>query len=181
MDDSLLDEITPIFGTIIERYGFEKTKDVYDSEHFGNAVLIFQSPDFKLRFVRDRSQLLVYIAPRCATGQWHHLKRFLEVVRGADTLSHEPMSFDEQTRSLQSNIERVKELLLPENYGETAARLDRLSREGGKTRLRDTMMSGPTSAVRLAAARALLKQDEFDKNNSTVDNSIPPWITKEKR
>ena len=50
----------------LSQYGFIEGRTQYDTQAFGNALLELRSPQLRIHFVRDRSQLFVTVAPAAA-------------------------------------------------------------------------------------------------------------------
>jgi hypothetical protein len=79
MTNHISQEITPIFMQVARDLGFQEVSRVYTPQDFGNAVIVLATPDFKLRVIRDRSQIFIDVRPN--TGiEWHDLQYVLEFV-----------------------------------------------------------------------------------------------------
>jgi hypothetical protein len=81
----LENDIHQSFSGLFEKHAFRKTFEHYDDKHFGNEVLIYTSPEISLKFVRDRSEILLDLGPRDGTS-WYMAPRLNEYLRVADDL-----------------------------------------------------------------------------------------------
>jgi hypothetical protein len=111
MNIDLIHEFVPGFSNLLQQHGFKKIEEIYRPEEFGNALIKMVSSDFQLRFFRDRSQVVVDIAPP-STDRWHKLEYVLEFV---DSSTHSddfgsPPDIDKLAKSLEKNYHKVREL-----------------------------------------------------------------------
>ena len=81
----LENEIEEAFGDLLEKRGFKKKFEHYHHQHFGNEVLIYGSPELSLKFVRDRSEIILDIGPPDETS-WYMAPRLYEFMGLASDL-----------------------------------------------------------------------------------------------
>jgi hypothetical protein len=68
---TLADEVESTIGKVLRDRGFVIVEQPSSADSFGNAVLVVESPDLRLRFVRDRGQTFSDIgAPREENMWW---------------------------------------------------------------------------------------------------------------
>lgn len=73
----LENDIHEAFRNLFERRAFIKTFEHYAAQHFGNEVLIYRSHEISLKFVRDRSEILLDLGPPDALS-WYMAPRLYE-------------------------------------------------------------------------------------------------------
>lgn len=109
--NDLIHQLVPAFSNLLQQYGFKKIEEMYSPEDFGNAFIKMVSSDFQLRFIRDRDQVFVDVAP-IATDHWHKLEYALEFV-DPDIRFEEfgsPPEVGRLAKSLEKNYHKVREL-----------------------------------------------------------------------
>lgn len=121
-ESGLFAQIEPAFGRLLEEHVFDKVEESYDRKHFGNAILTFNSSDFALSFVRDRSQLFVNIG-RLDVGRWHKLESVLEFVTGEPVCLSGIPPLDRLAEAVNSHYENLKFLFEEQRYATTTRRM----------------------------------------------------------
>ena len=58
---------------LFDDLGFRITYTEYSHAHFGNSLVILVSGGIRLQFVRDRSQVLLYVGARSESEEWFSL------------------------------------------------------------------------------------------------------------
>lgn len=66
MQKNLLREISPTIADFVSQHGMRVIVERCDQATFGNAVVETVCPEFDLRVVRDRGQIVLDVSP---TGQ----------------------------------------------------------------------------------------------------------------
>jgi hypothetical protein len=82
----LLQDVAPHFAPLLSKHRFTIVDERYDRTHFGNILVVADSNDFRLRFTRDRGQILVEIASAGAAN-WTDLSDLLRAVDPASDYS----------------------------------------------------------------------------------------------
>jgi hypothetical protein len=77
----LLDELKAEHSWIFE-LGFVAVYSDYSRKYFGNSWVIFKSSELRLRFTRDRSQVLVGVAHPADPDAWWDLWHVLDFLTG---------------------------------------------------------------------------------------------------
>ena len=132
MNKRLFSRIRFPFSFLIEERSFVKTREVFDLKDFGNELVVLESTDFRIRFIKDRGDLLIDLGPSPALGgdAWYALQDVLGLV---------DQSVEDQTKDeiewlnglavrLKSNYTRIKELFEEANYLKTKAGLDKIQK-----------------------------------------------------
>lgn len=70
------------FPWLFQELGFQTTHDTFDPTAFGNSTVTMTSPDFLVRFVRDRGQYAIEVAPHSDPDDWLDMEDIREVVAG---------------------------------------------------------------------------------------------------
>lgn len=79
MEKSFFDEIAAFFTRLPDASSFRESERREDPQSFGNAYVVHEAPQMKLRFVRDRDEIRIEIAaPRQA--DWWTLDQLCEVL-----------------------------------------------------------------------------------------------------
>ena len=65
---------------LFEDLGFRITYSDYSPASFGDSLVILDSDSIRLRFVRDRSQVMLDLAPRAQSEVWFDLFGLYEVI-----------------------------------------------------------------------------------------------------
>jgi len=78
----LIEEIHDSIPWILNELRFRIVQDSYAPEAFGNCVVVLNGPQFRLRLVRDRGQILADLAPLIDPEKWWNLVFLLEVIHG---------------------------------------------------------------------------------------------------
>lgn len=65
---------------LFEDLGFRITYSEYDPASFGNSLVILDSDRIRLRFVRDRSQVMLDVAANSEPEKWFGLHSLYEVI-----------------------------------------------------------------------------------------------------
>lgn len=80
LDMPLKQEMSEILPALADRFDLQVTDDRYAPESFGNSYVTLQSPRIMVRFVRDRGQVWVEVAPLSAPAAWWPLALALEAI-----------------------------------------------------------------------------------------------------
>jgi hypothetical protein len=122
MKMSIIDQIKLSFAAFMEEYHFHPITTKVSSS-FGDALEVFESEEFKLRFVSDRGQPFVEIASKTEESRWLDLNLLRAVILNV-TVSH--VGIEELAAFLTSNYSSVKEALSPGQVEKTIKKLRQL-------------------------------------------------------
>ncbi len=67
---------------LFKELGFKVIRDHYDAKAFGNCIVTLDSETLRANFVKDRGQILLYLAPRLEPDDWRDLVFILEAIQG---------------------------------------------------------------------------------------------------
>jgi hypothetical protein len=107
----LLQSIAPEFVGFVSDDGFTISSAVVQPEEFGNASIVLDSINFKLRVYTDRGQRFVDVG---GNGRdWHKLEYVLEFLDPtcSQDLLDEPPKLDKLAAVLKKNMQAVPNLL----------------------------------------------------------------------
>ncbi len=129
---------------LFQQYGFSVIHQEYYPEHSGNALVVLQSRDERLRFIYERGQVFVDAGPLTAPENWSSttphqwfdlvtLTAFLS--NGQDHWQYGTGEVDAQLQKLSAKFkpyaDRIFDLFRPANFARTqtelAAYADRLA------------------------------------------------------
>ena len=112
----------------------------YDKHSFGDAEALFQYGSLLFRFVRDRGQDFLDIAP---TSEPDHFFQFddVELAMGWKTIDEilskkEPEGLKQLLVCVKENIKTLESVFSPERAAGTVALLEKISKERGEEQLR---------------------------------------------
>jgi hypothetical protein len=111
---------------ILEALGFRIIGDTYDPRAFGNSIVTLQSAEVRLRFIRDRDQILAELASLAEPDKWWNLVFLLEAIHGAIPQSR--FELEAVAAMLRDNFPRLVEALGPE-LAQTKQELERRRQE----------------------------------------------------
>jgi hypothetical protein len=107
MKMSGIDEIKVSFGALLDEYDFHPMETKVSSS-FGDALEVFESEDFRLRFVSDRGQLFVEAGSKTGQNWWFDLNLLRAVILGVPV---SPVGIGEQVSFLANNYSAVRDAL----------------------------------------------------------------------
>jgi hypothetical protein len=116
----------------------------YAAEDFGNAIVVLESEDYSIRFVRDRGQVFIDLASPSDPGNWHGLGRVLVALSGqpGEEIWSGAIDLDEGVSTIEAQHHRLVEALGPSHYSRTLAEIERLGRIAKERWLRRSQRSG---------------------------------------
>lgn len=83
-DQSFSGPLAPIIAErlpwLFEELGFRLTYSDYDAAHFGDSTVILNSDRIRLRFVRDRGQVMLDLATVAESERWFNLWSLYQVI-----------------------------------------------------------------------------------------------------
>lgn len=79
---SLKDQLEEKLPWLFSELGFRTTSYSYDPASFGNSIAILDSESFRLKFVRDKGLMIVFVAPVSAPEQWWEFRFVWEFLFG---------------------------------------------------------------------------------------------------
>ena len=111
---------------LFDEVGFRVTWDEYNPKAFGDCIVTLDSETLRANFVKDRSQILLYVAPCLEPDNWQSLVFVLEAIQGVQPA---PRFELEAVASLfRENYPGLVEALGPK-WQDTKQELQRLSAE----------------------------------------------------
>jgi|HubBroStandDraft_2_1064218.scaffolds.fasta_scaffold572181_1 hypothetical protein len=123
---SLRDQITEEAPWLFSALGLSIVGEDFQPKSFGNSFVTLEGASIRVRFVRDRGQVWVDVAPRNTRNKWWHLLFVLEAVRGQ--LPEANYTLKHATTLLYDNFGELVESLGP-NWQKTESELRRREAE----------------------------------------------------
>jgi hypothetical protein len=112
----------------LEAFNFTVVEEEYSPKSFGNSYAILQNQSLRIMLIRDRSQIMLQVAPLSETEEWLHLSDLLELLGSPDReildLSTSNPNPDQVMKCVLKNYPEVSTALAPDNLGNTKARLE---------------------------------------------------------
>lgn len=78
----LKDQLEERLPWLFSDLGFSVVSYSYDPAVFGNSVAVLDSAAFRIKFIREKSEIIVMVAPASGPEQWWDLKFAWEVLFG---------------------------------------------------------------------------------------------------
>lgn len=110
---------------LFEELGFAVVYD-YSSKSFGDSLVILKSPMLRVRFARDRGQVLAAVGSPADPEKWWPVTFVLEAIRGK--LPEPNFELYAVASSLRDNLSDLVEAMGPK-YSETKSELERRGAE----------------------------------------------------
>jgi hypothetical protein len=135
MSRTIYEEIRPFFSELLDAHGFRLVSESHEPESFGDGLIVLQTEDLRLRFVRDRGQVYADVAPSGQIGDdWHQLQRVKEFLHrhdspAADSDARRAVGIDELGVWLKANYERVRTLFSVAAYPSARDALKKFEKE----------------------------------------------------
>lgn len=106
--------------------------DSGSSESFGNAFLVLEHEDLRLRFVKDRGQIFLDFQPtsKKQKGEWFSIDIVKQMVTGEIEPSAEMDS--KKAKFLKTNLDEIEQLFSTVNMESTIKKLKELERARAK-------------------------------------------------
>jgi hypothetical protein len=122
---------------LFEELGFVILYDDYDPKNFGDSIVILKSSSLRLRFVRDRGQVVAYVRSAADPDpeKWWSVGCVLEAINGK--LPESSFELVVVATHLRGNLPALIEAMGP-RYWETRSELERRAAE----RLRELQQPG---------------------------------------
>lgn len=128
MSKTLARDVDVTFSAVLRELRCEKVEEAYDAESFGDEILVFESRDLRLRFVKDRGDIYVDVAPTFEPESWILLEDALELA-GTVLQSLPTNRLPKMTTlatSLKTNFELVRRMFTTDNFGITRQKINAL-------------------------------------------------------
>lgn len=122
----LRDRIRLSFERFFEAHGFHEDSYNVSEKFFGNAIFVLRSSAYYIRFVTDRGDLLIDIAPSSAPEDWGPMDFALEIL-GHPQFAMAGLSDTEIAAILSREHVRLAELFCVDNLQDTRSRLEELA------------------------------------------------------
>jgi hypothetical protein len=111
---------------LFEEPGLKVTLDSYDAKAFGNSIVVLQSENMTVRFVRDRGQIFAEFETSAEPGKWLNLGFVLEAIHG--TAPQPIFDLEGVVSLLRKNFTSIVEALGP-GWLQTKHELERRRQE----------------------------------------------------
>ena len=108
----------------MDELAFQMIEEDYSAESFGNAFVTLESSVLQVRFVLDRDQTFIYLAPPTSREKWPEIYFVLEAIHGKEPEAI--VEFDEVAIRLRNHFPELVEALGP-RLGETEREMERLA------------------------------------------------------
>jgi hypothetical protein len=143
---SILDKMPWLLNDL----GFRIVQDSYSPEAFGNCDVVLNGAQVRLRFVRDRGQILAYLAPLEDPDQWWNLVFLLEVIHGV--MPDPEFRLEAVGRRVEENFPALVQALGPrlEETRRELGRREQLRLQALRNPVRPADESGPTWFQRIS-------------------------------
>ena len=129
---AFLPEVQRTFDRVLQGHGFGIVEAV-DSESFDNGYVIAASPDFRLRFVRDRGFVSVEIARTSAPDDWYDAEVVRALVTGGDP--GQEIDLNRMSEFLDEHYSTLARMFRADAWPNTEAQIRRV----GLERLQNTL------------------------------------------
>jgi hypothetical protein len=118
----LEDIINTHFPSLLKKRGFKLVAEQH-SESFGDALTDLESPEFRLRFVSDRLQIIVDIGSNTPNNKWFWLGFVRSSVLDGELLPLE--EYAEQALFLEQHYSTLATMFNSQNISEITLRLEK--------------------------------------------------------
>lgn len=130
MNMDFFDKIKSLFHFLFDDYNFQILQDAYESTDFGNAMIVAQSNNLCIRFIRDRGQIYVELGSLSAPGNWYELSKVLAILEEEKHINHkyrnEALSQENAALALEGNIANILEHFRIDKFKKTEIKLKHL-------------------------------------------------------
>ena len=136
LPDQAFQDVALAFIAPFTSYGFRPAEQVSAPASFGDALARFEGPDFQLRVLRERGQLFVEVGVVNQTDDWFDLRKVLEFLGEAGSISLEPdeQGLDLLRIKLEKEYQRIRELFAPDRFGLNRISLREFEKEYARRR-----------------------------------------------
>lgn len=122
------------FHQLFSEHNAKEVKYEYDSKHFGNEILVVNSGNIVFRFVQDRGDLDVDLAPSHAPTEWQCVDQVIWALHGLTNVPpiRPGYSLAKTASLVMDHYSRLNEAMSPEKYAATkqaVAKVSQLRRE----------------------------------------------------
>jgi len=114
---------------LFREFGFRILESEYDANNFGNSLVVLQSDRIRLRFERDRGQVLAALGPLSEPRTWWGLISLCEVIRNENVTPR--YKLDALGAILRDNLPALVEALGPK-LSETRQEIEKRRQERSK-------------------------------------------------
>lgn len=136
MSRTIYEEISPFFSELLDEHGFRMVSESHAPDSFGDGLIVLQTEDVRLRFVRDRGQVFADVGSSGTSSgdDWHQLQRVKEFLHRHDSTAaasdaRRATGIDELGVWLKANYEQVRTLFRRETYPSTRDALRKFEKE----------------------------------------------------
>ncbi len=123
---SLKQEVAEHLPWLLEDYGLKIVEEAFDPLSFGNSLVVFESNDMRVRFIRERGQVTVEVASCSDPNTWWDLDHVCEIISGHSTSSGSDLPVVASV--LRRTYETLVEYLGP-NYVQTKRDLEQRAKK----------------------------------------------------
>lgn len=147
----LRQEMTEKLPWLFADLQFRVVGDSYDPRTFGDCLVTLESDVIRLRFVKDRGQILIELRPLSEPSRWWNAVYILEAIRGERPVPH--FDLEGAASMLRDNFPALVSALGPGSLEETRREIER----HGKERVEAFNQAGRAAAARMYAAPVWLR------------------------
>lgn len=121
----LRDVIRPLLGQFFNNRSFREARAIIDRKYFGNEILEFESDDIRVRFVKDRDDILVDVGPKSEPAEWFLLDNVLEIMGHVphELLGNKGMRLAELAQALTDSYFQISSILSQQHIVDTKNKL----------------------------------------------------------
>ena len=129
-----------LYQFLIDDFGLVKIDERYDSESFGNFLIVLEANDFFLTYVNDRSFLTINIASKSDPEETFALSFVRDFLYDPDNINADEREMDNAKRIeelnsfLKRDFSKISELFNAHNYPNTKRHITELLKEQFKKR-----------------------------------------------
>lgn len=91
----------------LEASGYKKTIEEVDELNFGNEIIIFASQKMRIRFISDRSDIIIEVAALYRPDSWHELATVLEFLK-IIPVDDEPIAIEKLGKVLITHLGQIE-------------------------------------------------------------------------
>jgi hypothetical protein len=133
VSSDFLDDVARAFASMIRRDLVSIVESAWDGQAFGNAVVTLGGRNFRLRLVRDRSQVIAEVACSDRPNDWSSLQRMLQLVLGSGAPFEGVLTTDEVATMLEKYYLQLQDVCSSANVSTTRAKLGEIESQAMKT------------------------------------------------
>jgi len=127
--EKILQYLKKYCSFLYSRYNFQMVESDC-SESFGNALVILESGNLRLQFIKDRDQLFLDFQPTHNKKEWFSIDIVKQLITGNIEPSAQMNS--DKAEFLKIHLDEINDLFSPTNFKSTFKKLKELERARAK-------------------------------------------------